>query len=344
MGLLALLSAGAMAAEPPDLAQCRAIEAAAARLACYDALATQAVARAGEPAVVAEPPPPVKVVAARPDAVTIKPGWLDRSWEMGTADRSDTFSMHAYRSNYLLPLFYTTRPNGHPGSPAPDRTVSDGLSLQRTDAKFQISLKTKVIDGLFDGNGDLWLAYTQNSRWQLYDGQTSRPFRETNYEPEGMLVFRTDYDVLGWQGRLLSFGFNHQSNGRSLPLSRSWNRLTMGVGLEKGDWTLMLRPWWRASEGHSDDNPDISDYVGRGELALVRRFDRQWLSLAVRHSLRGGERSRGSLRADWAFPLLPDNGKLRAHLQWFSGYGESLIDYNHRGNYLGIGLSLAEGD
>ena len=49
------------------------------------------------------------------------------------------------------------------------------------------------------------------------------------------------------------------------------------------------------------------------------------------------DRSRGSLRLDWAIPLV---GSLNAHVQLFSGYGLNLIDYNHRQTTLGVGVSF----
>ena len=59
----------------------------------------------------------------------------------------------------------------------------------------------------------------------------------------------------------------------------------------------------------------------------------------MRHSLRGGDRSHGSAQLEWSYPL---DGALHLYTQWFTGYGESLIDYNHRQNKLGVGISIVD--
>src|SRR5690606_37457459 len=176
--------------------------------------------------------------------------------------------------------------------------------------------------------------------WQVFNSAASRPFRETNYEPEAMLVFRTGWSLGGWRGRMLGLGINHESNGRGDPYSRSWNRVVGMVGLDREDWALTVRPWWRISESGEDDNPGIENYIGRADATLVHVRDGHEFSLMTRHSLRSGEDSRGALRFTWAFPI---SGTLRGHLQVFDGYGESLIDYNHRTTHIGLGVSLLEG-
>jgi phospholipase A1 len=139
---------------------------------------------------------------------------------------------------------------------------------------------------------------------------------------------------------MAGIGINHQSNGRAAPLSRSWNRIIAQWGLEKGDTTLLVRPWWRISESiTTDDNPGIQNYVGRGEIIAAQRYGEHVVSLQARHSLRGGDNSRGSLKLEWAIPL---SGYLKAYLSVFSGYGESLIDYNHNQTMVGAGFSLVE--
>jgi phospholipase A1 len=145
--------------------------------------------------------------------------------------------------------------------------------------------------------------------------------------------------VLGWQMEMGSLSLNHQSNGRSLPLSRSWNRVIGSLALRRGDWVMEVRPWLRLPEqAQDDDNPDIDDHIGRGELVIGRYWGEHAMTLQLRHSLRGGQRSRGSAQWDWVFPL---TGALHGYLQVFSGSGESLVDYNQKQTKLGLGVTIA---
>ena len=269
-----------------------------------------------------------------------KDSLLDSRWELTPNSKLGTWNLRAYQPVYLLPIYWTTDKNKQPSSPNPSNTVpqDESLDLKSSEAKFQISFKTKALESIFGDYGDLWVGYTQSSRWQVYNEAESRPFRETNYEPEVSLVFGTDYRLLGLDGRLLGLSLNHQSNGRSDPLSRSWNRVIFNMGFERDNFALMLRPWYRIPESASDDNnADITDYIGRGDLTAFYRWNQHDFSLMLRHSLRGGDRSHGAVQFDWAFPI---RGNLRGHVQLFDGYGESLIDYNHRAFYAGLGVSL----
>ena len=353
--LLPALAAAQSQEAHPGIEACVAIEIDATRLACYDEVmqreatptseadAAAAAARdaAGAPSLFRRDAPGTVdpgVVATIANAG--KGSLLDSRWELARSSKLGLFNFRAYKPVYLFPVFWSSEPNARPFSPNPDNSAADDQLLDAIESKFQVSFKTKAVENLFGDNGDIWMAYTQSSRWQVFNGDTSRPFRETNYEPEVMLVFRTGYGLLGWKGRMAAVGINHQSNGRADPLSRSWNRIVFNIGLDRDGWALMLRPWFRVPEGGDDDNPDISDYMGRGDLTLVRVLPSgHQLSLALRHSLRGGDRSHGAAQFDWAFPL---HRNFRGHLQVFDGYGESLIDYNHRATYIGLGISLME--
>ncbi len=365
LGPLLACSGAAIAQSSPQAAQaCVAIEIDADRLACYDKALDRRPRDTHQADIAAKEAQAIRENLALGDALgenaTARPAsdlypqddpldsalanagkgsLLDSRWELAKDSKLGTFNFRAYKPVYLLPVFWSSDQNALPHSPNPRNTVETPQPLTQVESKFQLSFKTKAIENLFGDNGDVWMAYTQSSRWQVYNGDASRPFRETNYEPEVMLAFRTRYHLGGWAGRLFAVGVNHQSNGRADPLSRSWNRVIVNIGLDREDWALMLRPWWRISDGNEDDNPDIGDYNGRADATLVHRRGRQEFSLMARHSLRGGDASHGAVQFDWGFPI---SRALRGHLQLSDGYGESLIDYNHRATYVGFGVSLLE--
>ena len=342
---------------PASTQACVALESNADRLACYDKIfKTPTVAlqvlvseqRAALDIQKANVEPETlkdkitqkaeNLFAIHGDKIDPNTSLLDRRWELSQDSKLGTWNIRANQPVYLLPAFWTSKKNEFPQSPNPQNTVDEDQNLKSMEAKFQISLKTKAAENIFGNNGDVWVGYTQSSRWQVYNSEESRPFRETNYEPEASLIFRTNYNLLGLNGRLLGLTLNHQSNGRSDPLSRSWNRVILNLGFEKDNFALMVRPWYRIEEDFKDDNnPDIKNYIGRGDLTAFYRWNDNDFSLMLRHSLKGGDDSHGAMQFDWAFPI---KGKLRGHFQLFDGYGESLIDYNHRATYVGLGVSL----
>lgn len=357
-----------LAAPTATPAACAAITTDAARLACYDqifgstvettAQADAAAARAAQErrdqrrssrlsqgeqrlgtrmsALFDDPEAPPNSALANAGRGSL----LDSRWELAEDSKLGPFQLRAYKPVYLLPAFWTSDKNQMPRSPNPNNTVTTAQALDSNELKFQLSFKTKLVENVIGDNGDIWAGYTQSSRWQAYNSEQSRPFRETNYEPEVMMVFRNGYSLGGWRGRMSGISLNHQSNGRSDPLSRSWNRVVGTIGLDRENWALVLRPWYRIPETRREDNnPDIEDYMGRGDATLVWNRDGHEVAVMARHSLRGGERSHGALQVDYAFPI---SNLLRGRFQVFHGYGESMIDYNHKATYVGMGVSLLE--
>lgn len=357
LGSSPLWATGMPVPSPSSLQACSLLSNDAQRLACYDSLArpraTPAVATRADPAASAGTPGDTGPAAPHGERLAIftrdtelprRPApeqhrsRLDSRWELSPQSKLGTFNIRGYQPIYVLPVFATSHQNSKPGSPNPANQVLTPQILDNVEAKFQLSLKTKVWQGIFGDYGDLWFGYTQSSRWQVYNGRNSRPFRETNYEPEALFVFATHYRIFGWDGRMVSFGLNHQSNGRADPLSRSWNRVIANVGFERGDWIVMFTPWWRIPEPRkTDDNPDISNYMGRAQIQIIREWGRNEISLTLRSSMRGGSDAHGSGRLTWSFPLA---GRLHGYVELFKGTGESMIDYNHNATYLGAGVSL----
>lgn len=245
------------------------------------------------------------------------------------------FSIVPHKSNYLLPISYNRSPN----HAAYNGSSTHGESLDNLEVKFQISIKTPLWENIFGDNGTLYAAYSQLAFWQAYNTETSSPFREINFEPELFLAFTTGYQLLGVTSQLVTVGLNHQSNGRSEPLSRSWNRITASLLFNRDDTYLTVRPWLRIPENaQDDDNPHMERYYGYGELQLLQKIGNHTLTLMLRNNLRRTD-NKGALQLDWSFPL---HKKLKGYIQYFNGYGESLVDYNHLNNRISVGVMLTD--
>ncbi len=267
---------------------------------------------------------------------------LAQIWQLDSTSLSKEvgFKLLAYKPIYVLFANYTTDVNQSPASGNQNDITEFAIPYNPVEMKFQLSFKTKALHNIFGDKigGDVWAAYTQSSRWQLYNNELSRPFRETNYQPEAFILFGTPYSIGNLKGVFAGVGVNHHSNGRSDPLSRSWNRVIFQFGWQVDKLQIVLKPWIRISEEESkDDNPDIEDYMGRAELHLNYSSGKHEFEAATRHSLRGGDRSHASIRIDYSYPIVKN---LKFHAQVFTGYGESLIDYNHNQTVFGVGLSL----
>lgn len=201
-------------------------------------------------------------------------------------------------------------------------------------ARFQLSFKYRLFDlGSGFGRDQPWLSgfyfgYTQNSLWDL--SSESRAFRDTSYRPQFFWKWdRADEKTFVDSLRV---GFEHESNGRDGPRSRSIN-------------IAFVRPEWhhRRGNGHAlqftpkiysyldrDENPDIHHY--RGYIDWRLRYDAagEWVGTM---RARRGTTGKGSLLLDLSrrardLRFGPVGGYF--HLQYFNGYGEDILDYNLR--------------
>jgi phospholipase A1 len=334
--LLALTgTAGAQTVQ--DLARCREIIDANERLRCYDALEPTAP-------TLPEPPRPLPLTREDPRTALVPTGkpepgrsLLSQRWELEREDKYGLFKFTYYRPNYILPFLWSDNPNVSPQSPTREPLGAD-IPYRHVEASFQLSFKMKLAEEVFGTPSDIWLGYTQQSHWQVYTGELSRPFRETDFEPEVMWVVPTNYPFFGLRGRMLAAGLVHQSNGRAEPLSRSWNRVYAMVGFERDRFVLQAKAWHRLGESAADDdNPEIVDYIGRAEfLGFYQWPGGNSTTLRLRTTFKS-EPSWGSAQFDWRFAFTP---QLQLYFQVFSGYGESLIDYNFRKTSIGLGISI----
>ena len=343
LGLFVSATAAAAPA-PARIVDCVSILDGVLRLACYDELSGKDVATAtavaaavktGAVAGSAAMQAAVTETAAAPLPPESRPSTsvLARHWENGIADKHGLFAFRPHNDNYLLLAKYNVAPNNTPFNIFRG-TGGTQNTLQHSELAFQLSFKMKLLEDISSQHADLWFGYTQQSFWQAYNASASRPFRDTNYQPELIASIPAKFNLLGVQSQFVNFGLVHQSNGQVATLSRSWNRIYAQAGVESGDVTAVLRVWKRLDNGVGNDNPDIIDYLGRGDLVVNYRPGKQRFTLLQRHSFSTG---RGATQLGWVTPV---KGDLKGYVQLFSGYGQSLIDYNAYQRTIGVGVMI----
>lgn len=253
------------------------------------------------------------------------------------AANKNLFSLIQHRQNYLLPVSYVTHPNN---------ITLDGVGIEQIDnfeAKYQISVKTPLWLQQDDVSG-VYFGFTAVSFWQVYNDETSKPFRETNYEPEVFYQFNSDLSLLGYNFNMARIGINHMSNGQDGLKSRSWNRLTATVLFSDENTAYYLKTWLRLPEDAKtspldplgDDNPDINDFYGRVELGFGAKLGDFEFFTKLRNNLSFDD-NRSGIEINATYPI---NERYDLLIQYFNGYGDSLIDYNRHQQRLSIGAQL----
>lgn len=225
---------------------------------------------------------------------------------------------------------------------------------EQPNAKFQISLRYRLLNADPQDPGwlartvpplkNLYLAYTQTSLWDLES--ESAPFLDSSYKPE--LLYEWQRLAGGRAGDWFRFdlqgGFQHESNGKDGANSRSLNLVYLQPTVFFGDpedfhFRLGARVIGYVTD--LDDNPDLRDYRGNVELRAMLGWA-QGLQLSGLGRV-GDDLNRGSLTLDLTYPLSrlgTRSFSLYAHVQYFIGYGESLLYYNQRSDAIRLGFSL----
>lgn len=259
----------------------------------------------------------------------------------------DFFGLRPYETNFISPVGYSTHKYPHLSATVPNSTTQQD-QYGNTEAEFQISLTKMLTYNLFGWNENINVAYTQQVWWQSYSH--SAPFREINYSTEVFLGVPLSEAINEPYGlKVAKVGFLHESNGQDGYLSRSWNRLYV-TGLWQWDnLFLSTRVWYKLPEGEKhdgyyegavnpisgeyepnyqgDDNPDIQEYLGYGDVKLRYLYGEHEIGSLLRYNFGSGGKNRGAVDVHWSYPFLNSENTFW-YIKFFSGYGESLIDYD----------------
>tara|TARA_B110000211_G_scaffold59508_1_gene66775 strand:+ start:3641 stop:4591 length:951 start_codon:yes stop_codon:yes gene_type:complete len=250
---------------------------------------------------------------------------------------ANPFALSQHRLNYILPFTYVSDPN----------TLSaSGLNTENVDhmeAKYQISVKLPIYQESASSSG-LYMGFTAVSYWQVYNSEASKPFRETNYEPELFYAWRNQLTFAGFKFNQIRLGLSHQSNGQSGLRSRSWNRLFASAMFSDDDSFYHIKAWYRIKEdkkedpfdSSGDDNPDITTFMGHTEFGYGTKLGKFNIMALVRNNLKTSD-NKGSVELNLSYPISTRYDFL---LQYFNGYGDSLVDYNRHQERIGVGIQL----
>ncbi len=238
------------------------------------------------------------------------------------------YNIKAHKANYFLPVSYR-----HNGAYAD----TNEHEAQRVETEFQVSIKFDFASNLFGLDEIYSVAYTQKAFWQLYSD--SAYFRETNYNPEFYITFPISTIGNTEFLKAIRVAIEHESNGRGGKEERSWNFVSSSFYFQYKSIFSELKLWYRVDNlrGNAYDyNPELVDYMGYGHLKFMLPYKKHLFEVLFRHNLS----SYGAIETNYTYPLF-GRKDLFLYMKAFSGYGESLIDYDNYLNKIGIGFSIS---
>src|SRR5690606_29917497 len=243
---------------------------------------------------------------------------LNERMAIEALNRTNRFTLTPHRRNYIMLASYKDNPNNEPYVAADNQLQN----LRHTEAEFQLSIKILLREGIFDDNGHLFLGYTNQAFWQVYNRDISAPFLDTNHQPELILSFTNDWEIFGFRNVLNEGIINHQSNGQSGILSRSWNRIMFNTVFEKDNFVFAFTPWYRIPEDEQDytgdprgdDNPDIEKFMGNFELNAAYKRRQNIFNMMLRNNLRSD--NKGAVELGWSFPVSQRSQTIRGYVKY----------------------------
>jgi len=203
--------------------------------------------------------------------------------------------------------------------------------------KVQFSFKSPIIEDI-----PFYFAYSQTIFWKLQ--AESKPFLDATYNPEFFYRFKFPAD----RHYSLDLGlFEHNSNGKGGSDSRSYNQtyVRLNYYFEFTDWIVVVAGKLRYIYSLDPQNRDILDYVGPAEFEFrVIQLFRGWVDKGelIVNLNPGGKFAdkfdKGGLQIGYDFRLGGVKVVPAFYIQYYTGYGETLVNYNQRVQALRAGF------
>ena len=207
-------------------------------------------------------------------------------------------------------------------------------TANNSDVRFQVSIAQKLTKSRLPLGTFLFLAYTQTVQWDVF--KNSMPMRDFTFNP-GIGLAKPLFFKDRFLGKV-TLMLEHMSNGRDSIQSRSWNRVALGASIMIDEQlTVDGKAWVPIVDGMN--NKDIIKYVGlfQGGATFMTRNRKFGASC---HLVK-----RGTWKLDFnttidVFWRPWDRANQYLFLQWYNGYGETLLDYNQFHNRLRVGIVI----
>jgi phospholipase A1 len=223
-----------------------------------------------------------------------------------------------YKDNYFL---VGTNPTHKPNS-------------DNSDVKFQISISQRLTKSVLPWHTYLFLMYTQKVFWDVF--KVSMPMHDFSFNP-GIGLSKPLFNKDRYIGKA-TLMIEHESNGRDDVQSRSWNRISLGASIIINEWLMVHgKVWIPIVDG--ENNRDILDYTGLWQNGLVVSTPNKQFIWGVTLTRRRGWKPRFNTCVDFSWRMW-NKANQYFYIQYYNGYGESLLDYNKFTSMLRIGLVI----
>ncbi len=242
-------------------------------------------------------------------------------------------SLEDYKPNYFIKTWFL-------------ENEGDEQGYSNQEAQFQLSFKKPLFVNLY-------VAYTHKAFWQMFDNGNSRPFRDHSFNPEVFLEFddlwSLDHLRVGlWEHESNGDKERYDENGNVINYSRTWDRfylygelnLASAFGIGAKVWRI-TSPKSKEYSDFYDENPDLPNYMGSGELYFYLGKYPTLITLMLRH---GWKKNTGTCLVEGRLPILNylgfDDYYTDLYFQYFYGFGNSLVDYKRVVRRVSIGISF----
>ncbi len=195
-------------------------------------------------------------------------------------------------------------------------------SKTNSDVKFQISIAQKLTKSKLPWNTFLFLMYPQKTFWNVFE--ESLPMRDMNFNP-GIGISKPFFNKDRYIGKLTML-LEHESNGKDGPDSRSWNRISFSGSVIIDDWLMVHGKVWIPIID-SQNNRDILKYCGIFQHGIVVTTPNKKFSFALTLVKRASWKPNYNTIFEFSW-LFHKKSNQYFFVQYYNGYGESLLDYN----------------